>query len=797
MWITQLFSHWSRQLFAPGTRLRQKYQYFRDLLALDRYCLEKMAEIEEIHYRGLSCDYARVVRLCNELDRGVSRLVKSLIALNPLRYRALKEYHSRISSDLGSALRTDRPQTGPPFVLSLDNEAEESLAGGKARNLSMIKAWGVAAPNGFCVTTRAYNAIIEANALRPVINDILGGICLESVEDLENRCTDIRDRIMDAAIPEEIQQEVDAQMAKLSASRLAVRSSAVGEDGALSFAGQHTSVLKVKPENFAGAYKQVLAGKYTPRAVTYRIQAGLADENLPMAALVLEMVDAGESGVVYSSGIRNPDEMEVYAVQGLGEKLVGGEVKPRQYVIGKQSGPGTAEDTPPYLDALFRHSLDLEKRFGKPQDIEWAVDRAGNLLFLQARPLGALKPVKDAPRPELPVLATGQWAASGLASGKIFLVRSHDDIPGIPKGCILVTKGLYPELTSAIGVLGGVIAVEGSAASHFATIARENALPVVINVTGAMEAFQNGQPVTVDGNHGVVHDGMADLSKLNPVRKQTWFTEKMNAVLKTVSRLNLNDAASEAFAPENCRSMHDLIRYSHEMGVREMFDLADRRGRGLQQSKVLDLDVPLSFRVLKLEDGLTESGDARKRITIDDVSCRPFIALFSGLTHEKVEWDQAVKHFDWEEFDKVSAGIFNPEKSSLLSSYGLLAGDYMHVLVRFGYHFTVVDTLAGKTPEQNYIRFSFKGGGAGDDQKAMRLDVIRRVLEKQGFNIDVRSDLLEADFSRKNQKDTERMLQVVGYILGRTRLMDMHMKTDTVDRTAGTLMGEVDAILAL
>jgi pyruvate, water dikinase len=102
MWINQLFSYWTRQLFAPGTLLRKKYQYFRDLLALDRYCLEKMAEIEEIHYRGIPCDYARVVRLCRELDQGTGRLIKAIIALNPIRYRILKEYHRKVSFYLES-----------------------------------------------------------------------------------------------------------------------------------------------------------------------------------------------------------------------------------------------------------------------------------------------------------------------------------------------------------------------------------------------------------------------------------------------------------------------------------------------------------------------------------------------------------------------------------------------------------------------------------------------------------------------------------------------------------------------
>ena len=797
MWINQLLGYWSRQVFAPGTLLRKKYQYFRDLLALDRYCLEKMAEIEEIHYRQMPCDYARVVRLCNELDQGVGNLVKSIIALNPMRYRSLKEYHRKVSFYLALSLNIDEPQTTPPFVLGLDQELPDPLAGGKAGHLGVIKSENFPTPEGFCVTTHAFNAIISFNALRPRINNILDRISLDSAEDFGKRCDDLRGLILEAVIPDDVQEEMSLFLGKFSASRLAVRSSAFGEDGDLSFAGQYKSLLDIDPEKFADAYKQVLASKYSPRAMTYRIHAGLPDELVPMAVLVLEMVDAAESGVVYSSGIKDKDEMGVYIVSGLGERLVSGEVKAREYFIDKKEGIHLPSGHPQYLEKLCNYALDLENRFGKPQDIEWAVDKAGNLQLLQTRPLQAIKPSNEAPRLDLPVLARGEWASPGLVSGKIFVLASSEDVSGIPGGSIVVAEGLYPKLTAALDNLGGVITREGSAASHFATIARENAVPVIINVPDAMTLFQNGQPVTIDGNRGIIHDGKADSGIRFSGKKKTWFTEKMKKILETVSSLNLKDAESEGFTPQNCRSLHDLIRFVHEMGVREMFALADRKGRGLYQAKVLDLDIPLVFRVLNLEQGLTEEGDARSSVSLDAVTCKPFLAMFFGLAHEKIEWDHNIQHFDWEEFDKVSAGVFNPAKSSLLSSYGLLARDYMHTLIRFGYHFVVVDSLLVREAEQNYIQFSFKGGGAEESQKEMRLEVIRIVFEKYGFAIEVHGDLLKAEYARKSYGETEKRLAVIGFVLGRTRLMDMRMNPEKIKTQAAILTGEIDEILAV
>jgi pyruvate, water dikinase len=794
MFITQIFSYWSRQIFAPGSLLRKKYQYFRDLLALDRYCLEKMAEIEEIHYRSLPCDYARVVRLCRELDQGVGKLIKSITALNPLRYRVLRDYHHKVSFYLDLALSISNPDTEPPYVLGLDEEIREELGGGKARNLSIIKAKNFPAPNGFCITTHAFNSLISANILRPKINDVLSQVSLDRIDDFEKGCEQIQQLIHEAVIPDHVQEEIQAGLDKLGKPLLAVRSSAYGEDGDLSFAGQYKSLLHVDPSDFNQAYKKVLASKYSPRAMTYRIHAGLPDELLPMAVLVLEMVDPQESGVVYSSGVKNRDEVGIYIVSGLGDKLVSGEVKAREYFIQKNHSFNFSKSVPSYLENLYNQALDLEQNFGKPQDIEWVVDKRDKLFILQTRSLQAIKPDSDAPGLDLPVLARGEWASPGLVSGKIYILDSKEDISKIPKGSIVVAQGLYPELTAAITNLGGVISREGSAASHFATIARESSLPVIINVSDA-DAISNGQLVTMDGNRGIVHDGKAEPRKLFSHKKKTWLTRKMKKVLEHVSTLNLKDAESEEFIPQNCLSMHDLIRFTHEMGVREMFALADRKGRGLQQSKVLNLEIPLVFRVLNLEEGLTQEAEAQSNVSLKDVRCRPFLAMFSGLAHEKIEWDHSIQHFDWEEFDKVSAGVFDPTKSSLLSSYGLLARDYMHVLIRFGYHFVVVDSLLGQEKEQNYIQFSFKGGGAEESQRVMRLEAIRLVFEEFGFNTDIRGDLLKAEYNRENLDDTEKRLKIIGYVLGKTRLKDMSMNEEKIQTLAGEYIEEIRTIL--
>jgi len=138
---------------------------------------------------------------------------------------------------------------------------------------------------------------------------------------------------MQASIPLEIESAViDAVNTiwpfKTKDLLFAIRSSAVKEDSRASFAGQYRTVLNVDYDTILNAYKQVIASKYSPEAIYYRINFGLSDIETPMAVLCLEMIDAGISGVMYTRDLQNPesDHMVIHSVWGLGDTLVSGQV---------------------------------------------------------------------------------------------------------------------------------------------------------------------------------------------------------------------------------------------------------------------------------------------------------------------------------------------------------------------------------------------------------------------------------------------------------------------------------------
>ncbi len=122
--------------------------------------------------------------------------------------------------------------------------------------------------------------------------------------------------------------------------RIAMRSSAVGEDTEASFAGQYITELNVTRENILHAYKSVVASKYSPRAILYRLRYGLDDRETPMCVAGIVMIDSKSSGVLYTVDPSRPESsvLKISAIWGLGEHLVSGEASPDVFFVDRSTG---------------------------------------------------------------------------------------------------------------------------------------------------------------------------------------------------------------------------------------------------------------------------------------------------------------------------------------------------------------------------------------------------------------------------------------------------------------------------
>ncbi|WP_419784862.1 PEP/pyruvate-binding domain-containing protein [Pseudodesulfovibrio sp.] len=808
MHVTQLFKHWTYQVFAPGTLLRRKYESFKSLLQHDAIALELIADLEELFYGEVLADRQRANWLATKLSKSVKTMAGQLVEMNPSRFMDLPEYFRKIDFYVRMALELEQPEVGPPYILSLEDAAAmPRLAGGKASNLGrVLSVEGVPVPPGFVVTANAFNYLVEYNELGEEIEVRLRQMVAGNRDLLAGLTAEMQELILAAEVPDEIARGIRFAVSEILDGEddlIAVRSSALAEDGEISFAGQYASELNVQPNDVLEAYKRVLAGKYCPRAVSYRISNGLTEADTAMAVLVIPMVDADNAGVVYS---RDPDcygheTIGIYGVTGLGDGLVDGSVSPGKATLTRDAEPRLAEECTPdqgglprkaTLLELGRLAMKLEDAFGCPQDIEWAEDVTGQLFILQTRPLQLERDKaaeSHAPVTAVPLAEGFEHASAGAGCGELYYAPTGAEIARIPDGAIVVTPTLKPSLLAFIGNMSGVISSTGSRASHFASVAREYGVPVLV---GEMDPpLAPGRLVTVDGSTGTIYDGCVE-GILTRSREGRQVSERVlkqyEKVVPLTVKLNLTDPQAENFTPEGCRSMHDVIRFCHEKSVGEMFSLVNRKGRGMGAAKRLKTNLPLVMYLLDLGEGLFPSAGDSKLVDTADIKSRPMWALWYGLSDSRVKWDNKLTHMDWEEFDKMSAGIFSFD-SKLLASYGLISEDYLHLMIRFGYHFSVVDSVCGADPGSNYINFRFKGGGAGFDQRLLRLLFIQRVLDRYGYETTTRGDMIDAKVSKISENDTRRLLARLGYLMAITRLMDMRMEDE------GQVEAEVDRFI--
>ncbi len=801
MQLNSLFKHWSYRIIAPGTLLREKYEALKRLLSFDISCHEEMAEFQELLHDGHREDFARIRKRFTLFSEQVAGMIDSLDAMDPGTYSSLKNYHKKFDFYTRFLLAPPAIEFAPPFVFPLEIiSLEDKQIGNKAKHLALLKKnLGTAIPDGFAISTSGYHYFIEYNDLRSTIEELLAELDINSSSSLKRISKHLIEIIRKAEIPPDIEEALRTGYDTLKqqtniAPKVAVRSSAINEDGDCSFAGQYKTILNVERSGIGAAYREILASKYSPESLFYRISQGLGDEETAMSVLVQVMVAAKSSGVLYTTGVTQKDKeldhMHLHLTRGLGEQLVSGAVNPDCYILKRGTTPALIEKecTVPIITddkavEIAAVGLQIEKAFAAaPQDIEWAIDSADNLFILQARELHISTTIEKEVPASLdgyPVLLDGcECASPGVAAGVVYRVNSENDLENIPLGAVLVTRDSPPHFVKVINRVAAILAERGSRASHFATVAREFGVPFLAGIEGAQQLFDAEKMVTVDGNSGMVYQGQVDpLLEQNKKPSQIGpYHRILEEALKFITPLELTDPAGDNFSPEGCRSMHDIIRFCHEKALLSMFTTGKPgTGRGALR---LSADIPLDVFLFDVGGGIGTEMKKNQSVPLNTVVSAPFQALWKGLSHRDVQWKQ--KPFDWDAYDKIElAGGVPPKKDSFaFASYAVISADYLHFNIRFGYHFTIVDVLCGENSAENHCMLRFAGGGADFEHLTLRIDFLTGVLERLEFSVVKKGDLLEAKLPGLKKDLMIEKLDMLGRLLGASKLMDMVLDSE-------------------
>ncbi len=797
---------WRRVDDTEGTTehdpLRARYRVQRRLLAANSELLELMADLEVTLDLMDAGQHEVRVAIRNLLD-GTLLLAENLNLLTGNAHPALYDAHHEIERELRAYLRSLPSPASQPLIFSLTDVGADRVreVGGKAANLGQLRAaMPEVVPPGFVITTAAYRWFLAHNSLHEPIRKLLQDLSLVTGRSLfRERTAAIRTLVTASPLPEPVSAAIAAGVRELALPRgtlWAVRSSAVGEDGRMSFAGQFDSVLGVPEEELASAYRGVLASRYNDRAVHYRLVAGFAEVETPMAVLFLPMLDARAGGVLYTRDPGNPDGDTLFidAVPGLADAMVRGEAAACSIRV-ERSDPsrfevlGTTAVTPPLdtaeLGELVAVGLRVEAHFGRQQDIEWVLTRDGKMQVVQARPLrvedreplGA-QSVESRP----PVLRGGLTIVPGRAVGPAYPADTLDELAAVQDGAIRVVRQATPELAAALPHLAGVIAEHGNPAGHAANLIREFAVPAVFGVAGAFDQLQAGRPVSLDATARQVFDGTLWPEVRERVRSRLRHVRgdrPRSPLHERVLTLNLVDPLAMSFRARGCRSLHDIVRFTHEKAVAAMFALGDEAGRqGARRVRRLATEVPLNLAVLDLGGALPAAGRRAREVRPDEIASVPFQALWRGMTRPGVKWTGRTA---------VSVAGFASVVTSSMSdawasvrglgerNYVMVAPDYLNLNARLAYHFAMVDALVCDAPENNFVNFRFRGGGAGDSWRDLRARFLAEVLLRSGFSVDRRGDLVTAWLRRFPRTVSEDALAVVGALMACARQLDMLM----------------------
>jgi pyruvate,water dikinase len=299
--------------------------------------------------------------------------------------------------------------------------------GGKGAHLGELsRIDGIRVPDGFCVTTDAFQRVVaEAPSIAAEL-DLLSRVKPDDRAAIRTLSADIRRVIEGVAMPGDLVAAITESLARLGEhASYAVRSSATAEDlPTASFAGQQDSYLNIV--GLAAILQHVRrcwASLFTERAVTYRCRSGFDHRKIGMAVVVQRMVFPDAAGMLFTADpvTSNRKIATVEAGWGLGEALVSGLVAGDVYAVrddqvvtttvatktrsvqasaggGTQDAPvePRRQSQPALTDAqvvrLVRLGRRIEAHFGRPQDIEWCL--AGDEFYIvQSRPITTLFPI--------------------------------------------------------------------------------------------------------------------------------------------------------------------------------------------------------------------------------------------------------------------------------------------------------------------------------------------------------------------------------------------------------------------
>jgi pyruvate,water dikinase len=270
-----------------------------------------------------------------------------------------------------------------------------STCGGKGRNLFLLSQLGFNVPNFVIIPTTTIQEILKEKKTQ--IDFLLKNEHIKDSNSTMEVARKIDQLLSDLKIKKEVLLEIVNQVKtefKL-ANTFAVRSSVTSEDGAkYSFAGLFHTSLNVEIEQLELAILQGIRSLHHFNVLEYSRLQKIEPQTNNLALVIQEMVDASSSGIAFTMNpTGNFNDVLISCAFGCGEGVVNNTSEITNYLINRQNGLSFKEQTEAAVltenqrKEILKSCLEIEKKMGAPQDIEFSFDKNSNLKILQSRPI--------------------------------------------------------------------------------------------------------------------------------------------------------------------------------------------------------------------------------------------------------------------------------------------------------------------------------------------------------------------------------------------------------------------------
>jgi len=578
--------------------------------------------------------------------------------------------------------------------------------GGKNASLgemiSGLNSQGVRVPGGFATTAEAFESFLEYSDLKNKINNLLSNLDVTDIKELTKTGALIRQWVEEAPFPDDLHQSIVDGYEKLTKQygsdvSFAVRSSATAEDlPEASFAGQQETYLNVSGiEDILSSIRKVYASLYNDRAISYRVHQGFEHEMVSLSAGIQQMVrsDIGSSGVMFTldteSGFN--DVVFITSAYGLGETVVQGSVNPDEFYVHKptlKSGKPAilsrslgsksikmvyAEENSSspvntievnsddrvrfslndsQIEELAEYAIKIENHYGRPMDIEWALDGVdGQIYIVQARPETVKSRQSSQKIERYKLLETSKTIVEGRAigqkigSGKTKIINDLSEMDSVHEGDVLVTDMTDPDWEPVMKLASAIITNRGGRTCHAAIIARELGVPAIVGTGNATELLKHSDEVTAscaEGDTGKVYQG-----KLNFEHTFSEVSNLPNIPVKIMMNVgNPSRAFDFASIPNNGVGLARLeFIINNTIGIHPKalleFDSLPSELKSEIKKRTSCYKSPVDFYVQKLTEGIStiaaSFSESPVIIRMSDFKSNEYSNLFAGELYEPNE----------------------------------------------------------------------------------------------------------------------------------------------------------------